>query len=465
MSTDTHFAPPPGESASTMSSAATKALLQDAPDGATGLQKARAQLDRLAKIRPDSVKPQGQKGMNYEGFFKSELDRLRDEGRYRVFANLERDRGNYPHATWRDAGSQRKVTVWCSNDYLGMGQHPDVLTAMHEALDRCGAGAGGTRNIAGTNHYHVLLEQELADLHQKESALLFTSGYVSNWASLSTLASQLPGCVVLSDAGNHASMIEGIRHSRAARVIFRHNDPEDLDRQLSMLDPALPKLVAFESVYSMDGDIAPIAELCDVADKHGAMTYLDEVHAVGLYGPRGGGIAERDGISHRLTIIEGTLGKAFGVVGGYIAGSTAVCDFVRSFSSGFIFTTALPPAVAAGAAASIRHLKTSQSERDRHQANVSQVRFQLQAKGIPLLDNPSHIVPVMVRDPVLCKRISDRLLNEHGVYVQPINYPTVPKGTERLRITPGPSHTDMDIVHLVRSLDAVWTAEGLPRVM
>jgi 5-aminolevulinate synthase len=465
MSTDTHFAPSLGDPASAMASAATKTLLQDAPDGATGLQKARAHMDILTKIKPGSVKPQGQKGMNYESFFKSELDRLRDEGRYRVFANLERDRGNYPHATWRDAGSQRKVTVWCSNDYLGMGQHPDVLTAMHEALDRCGAGAGGTRNIAGTNHYHVLLEQELADLHQKESALLFTSGYVSNWASLSTLASQLPGCVVLSDAGNHASMIEGIRHSRAARVIFRHNDPEDLDRQLSMLDPALPKLVAFESVYSMDGDIAPIAELCDVADKHGAMTYLDEVHAVGLYGPRGGGIAERDGISHRLTIIEGTLGKAFGVVGGYIAGSTAVCDFVRSFSSGFIFTTALPPAVAAGAAASIRHLKNSQSERDRHQSNVAQVRFQLNAKGIPLLDNPSHIVPVMVRDPVLCKRISDRLLNEHGVYVQPINYPTVPKGTERLRITPGPSHTDMDIVHLVRSLDAVWTAEGLPRTM
>jgi 5-aminolevulinate synthase len=448
-----------------MPPAATKVRLQDALDGATCMQKARAQLDRLAKIKPAPSKPQGQLGMNYENFFKSELDRLRDEGRYRVFANLERDRGNYPHATWRDAGSQRKVTVWCSNDYLGMGQHPDVLAAMHEALDRCGAGAGGTRNIAGTNHYHVLLEQELADLHQKESALLFTSGYVSNWASLSTLASQLPGCVVLSDAGNHASMIEGIRHSRASRVIFRHNDPKDLDRQLSMLDPALPKLVAFESVYSMDGDIAPIAELCDVADKHGAMTYLDEVHGVGLYGPRGGGIAERDGISHRLTIIEGTLGKAFGVVGGYIAGSTAVCDFVRSFSSGFIFTTALPPAVAAGAAASIRHLKNSQSERDRHQANVAQVRFQLQAKGIPLLDNPSHIVPVMVRDPVLCKRISDRLLNEHGVYVQPINYPTVPKGTERLRITPGPSHTDMDIVHLVRSLDAVWIAEGLPRVM
>jgi 5-aminolevulinate synthase len=465
MSTDTHFASTLDQSASAMTSAATKVLLQDAPDGATGLRKSRAPIDRLAKIRPEPGKPQGQKGMNYENFFKSELDRLRDEGRYRVFANLERDRGNYPNATWRDGGSQRKVTVWCSNDYLGMGQHPDVLTAMHEALDRCGAGAGGTRNIAGTNHYHVLLEQELADLHQKESALLFTSGYVSNWASLSTLAAQLPGCVVLSDAGNHASMIEGIRHSRAARVIFRHNDPEDLDRQLSLLDPALPKLVAFESVYSMDGDIAPIAEICDVADKHGAMTYLDEVHAVGLYGPRGGGIAERDGISHRLTIIEGTLGKAFGVVGGYIAGSTAVCDFVRSFSSGFIFTTALPPAVAAGAAASIRHLKTSQSERDRHQSNVAQVRFQLQAKGIPLLDNPSHIVPVMVRDPVLCKRISDRLLSEHGVYVQPINYPTVPKGTERLRITPGPSHNDMDIVHLVRSLDAVWAAEGLPRVM
>ncbi|MCU0886103.1 MAG: 5-aminolevulinate synthase [Beijerinckiaceae bacterium] len=399
--------------------------------------------------------------LDYEDYFRSKLDGLKSEGRYRVFANLERHRGAFPHATHRKGDSERKVTVWCSNDYLGMGQHPAVLEAMHGALDRSGAGAGGTRNIAGTTNDHVLLERELADLHDKEAALLFTSGYVSNWATLSTLASQIPGCVILSDAGNHASMIEGIRHSRAPVQVFRHNDVDDLERRLAALDPRTPKLVAFESVYSMDGDIGPIEAICDVADAYGAMTYLDEVHAVGLYGPRGGGIADREGLSHRLTVIEGTLGKAFGVVGGYIAGSHAMCDFVRSFASGFIFTTALPPFVAAGAAASIRHLKASAAERQGQQANVAKVRARLAKAGIPMMENQSHIVPVMVGDPVSCKRISDRLMDEHDIYVQPINYPTVPRGTERLRITPTPMHTDADIDHLVAALQAVWQDEGM----
>ena len=403
--------------------------------------------------------------MDFDALFADQLDLLKKEGNYRIFAELERQCGAFPKAKSYDENSPENVTVWCSNDYLGMGQSQIVKDAMKDVIDTNGCGAGGTRNISGTNHHHVLLEKELADLHQKEAALLFTSGYVSNWASLGTLGSKLPNAVILSDAANHASMIEGIRHSRADKVIWKHNDPEDLDRKLKAIGPERPKIVAFESVYSMDGDISPMEEIVEVAESHNAMTYLDEVHAVGLYGPRGGGISEELGLSERITLIEGTLGKAYGVMGGYITGSEVLCDFIRSFASGFIFTTALPPAIAAGARASIAHLKSSELERKRQQRQVRKLRSDLDRAGIPHMNNPSHIIPVMIKDPVKCKMLSDILMQDYGIYVQPINYPTVPKGTERLRFTPSPLHSDADIDHLVSALDVLWKQCAIARVV
>lgn len=395
-------------------------------------------------------------GSNLFEILDNKLLQLKSEGNYRVFAEVERSCGYFPKAKNFTNKENKEITIWCSNDYLGMGQHPTVLNAMHTAINNSGAGAGGTRNISGNTIYHVELETELADLHNKEAALLFTSGYISNWATLSTLASHIPNCLILSDELNHASMIEGIRHSKAEKQIWKHNDLEDLELKLSAQPYDRPKIIAFESVYSMSGSISPIAAICDLAEKYNAITYLDEVHAVGMYGNRGGGISERDNVAHRVDIIEGTLGKAYGVMGGYITSSKLVCDFIRSFSSGFIFTTSLPPSLVAGATASVRYLKNSSIERQQHQEQVSKLRSQLDALGIPHLANNSHIVPVMINDPVRCKLISDRLMREFGIYVQPINYPTVPKGTERLRFTPSPLHSDEDITYLVNALSFLW---------
>jgi 5-aminolevulinate synthase len=396
--------------------------------------------------------------MDYEGHFRQHLEALHHEGRYRVFADLKRRCGAYPVADHFTGDGTRDVTVWCSNDYLGMSQHALVRAAMHEAIEAVGAGSGGTRNIAGTTHYHVELEAELADLHGKEAALLFTSAYIANDATLSTLVKLVPGIVIFSDEKNHASMIEGIRHGGGEKHIFRHNDEEDLEAKLAKFPKSTPKLIVFESVYSMDGHIAPIEAICDLADKYNALTYLDEVHAVGLYGPRGGGIAERDGVMGRIDIINGTLAKGFGVMGGYIAASKACCDAIRSYAPGFIFTTSLAPAIAAGALASIRHLKTSSVERERLQERTRTLKSRLAEARLPVMDNPSHIVPVMVGDPVHCKAVTDMLLQRYGIYVQPINYPTVPRGTERMRLTPSPVHTDAQMAYLIGALEELWAA-------
>ena len=401
--------------------------------------------------------------MDYERFFAERVDALKVEGRYRVFAELARHAGRYPLAASHGGETPRDVVIWCSNDYLGMGQHPIVLEAMTGAIAEYGAGAGGTRNISGTSHPLVELERELAQLHGKPAALVFTSGYVANLASLSTLAAMLPGCVILSDAWNHASMIEGIRHSRVEKRIFRHSDPAHLEELLRDVGADRPKLIAFESVYSMDGDISPIEDFCDLADRYGAMTYLDEVHAVGLYGPHGGGVAEQRGLMDRLTVINGTLAKAFGVLGGYIASTPAIIDAVRSFASSFIFTTALPPALAAGALASVRHLKASTAERERHQERAARLKRLLEEAALPVMLSEAHIVPVLVGDPVMCKRVTDILLDDYGIYIQPINYPTVPRGTERLRITPSPVHSDAMMDNLVAALRAIWGTLGLER--
>ena len=400
--------------------------------------------------------------IDYRGYFTAALQRLRAERRYRVFADLERIAGRFPHALWHSPHGAKNVVIWCSNDYLGMGQHPKVVGAMVETATRMGTGAGGTRNIAGNNHPLVELERELADLHGKEAALVFTSGYVSNETGISTLARLMPNCLILSDAWNHNSMIEGVRQAHCEKQIFRHNDVAHLEQLLALADPLRPKLVVFEGLYSMDGDVAPVGPICDLAARYGAMTYIDEVHAVGMYGPRGGGIAEREGVMERIDVVEGTLAKAFGCLGGYIAGSSALIDAVRSYAPGFIFTTALPPSVCAAATAAIRHLKSSNWERERLQERAARTKAVLAAAALPVMSNPTHIVPVFVGEPERCKQASDLLLSEHGIYIQPINYPTVPRGTERLRITPSPYHDDRLIDALAEALVDVWQRLGLP---